>query len=232
MVNKCELIKIIERVAPPDTAEPWDLSGCIVEYTDKEIKKVMLALTVTKEVLKQAQVSGCDMIISHHPLFTVPLEFNQGIEIYCAHTNLDKAACGTTQRLIKTLEFENSDAYGHDFLRFVDCEIKFDELIERLKKVSTNIRLTNPLGLTNLKRIAFCAGSGTEFWHDAKELGAEVLVTGDLKFHTALDSEISIIDIGHFESEILVLDELARLLGDKVEVIKAYETSPIKQINS
>ena len=104
--------------------------------------------------------------------------------------------------------------------------------MESLKTISKNIRYTNPKNLTNINRIAFCAGSGTEFWHDALEYGAEVLITGDLKFHTALDSEIAIIDIGHFESEIPVLDELARLLNEKVPVIKAQEKSPIIQINS
>lgn len=232
MVNKYELTEIIERIAPPENAELWDLSGWIIETGRKEATKVMLCLTVTEDIVRQAQESGCDMIISHHPLFEVPLDFNRGIDIYCAHTNLDKAACGTTETLIKVLGFENSKSYGHDFLRFCDFETSFEELLERLKRISKNIRYTCPKVLRTVSRIAFCGGSGTDFWHDAMELGAEVLVTGDLKFHTALDSKISIIDIGHFESEILVLDELAGLLADKVEILKAEESSPIIQIKS
>lgn len=232
MVNKYELTAIIEQIAPPESAEPWDLSGWIVETTRTEITKVMLCLTVTEEILNQAKACGCDMIISHHPLFTVPLDFNRGIDIYCAHTNLDKATCGTTEILIKQLGFTVNRTLEHDFLRFCDLNMTFTALVERLKEVSPNIRLTNPQNLEHVHRAAFCGGSGADFWHDAMETGAEVLVTGDLKFHTALDSKISIIDIGHFESEILVLPELARLLGDKVEIIKAEEKSPIIQINS
>ena len=232
MVNKYELTKSIEGIAPPETAEPWDLSGWIIETTRTEIKKVMLCLTVTEDILGQAHAANCDMIIAHHPLFTVPLAFNCGIDIYCAHTNLDKARIGTTETLIKCLNFSDAYSTGHDFLRFCDCNISFAELIERLKTFSNNIRYTMPQNLEQVHCIAFCAGSGTEFWHDAADNGAEVLVTADLKFHTALDSTISIIDIGHFESEILVLDELARLLDGKVLIEKAQEYPPIKQIKS
>ena len=232
MVNKYELTKIIEKSAPPESAEPWDLSGWIIETPNQDVKKVMLCLTVTEDILNQAQAQSCDMIISHHPLFTVPINFHRGIDIYCAHTNLDKAPCGTTEALINQLGFPVKRGLEHEFLRFCDCPISFDKLLESLKTISKNIRYTNPKNLTNINRIAFCAGSGTDFRHDALEYGAEVLITGDLKFHTALDSEIAIIDIGHFESEIPVLDELARLLNEKVPVIKAQEKSPIIQINS
>ena len=232
MVNKYELTKIIEKSAPPENAEPWDLSGWIIETPNQDVKKVMLCLTVTEDILNQAQAQSCDMIISHHPLFTVPLDFNRGIDIYCAHTNLDKALCGTTETLIKKLDFSVNRGIEHEFLRFCDCVMSFEKLLEILKSVSKNIRYTNPKNLHTVKRIAFCGGSGTDFRHDALEYGAEVLITGDLKFHTALDSEIAIIDIGHFESEIPVLDELARLLNEKVPVIKAQEKSPIIQINS
>ena len=232
MVNKYELTKIIEKSAPPESAEPWDLSGWIIETPNPEVTKVMLCLTVTEDILNQAQALSCDMIISHHPLFTVPINFYRGIDIYCAHTNLDKAPCGTTETLIKKLGFSINRGIEHEFLRFCDSVMSFEKLLEILKTVSKNIRYTNPKNLHTVKRIALCGGSGTDFWHDALECGAEVLITGDLKFHTALDSEIAIIDIGHFESEIPVLGELARLLNEKVTVIKAQEKSPITQINS
>ena len=176
MVNKYELTKIIEKSAPPESAEPWDLSGWIIETPNQDVKKVMLCLTVTEDILNQAQAQSCDMIISHHPLFTVPLDFNRGIDIYCAHTNLDKALCGTTETLIKKLDFSVNRGIEHEFLRFCDCVMSFEKLLEILKSVSKNIRYTNPKNLHTVKRIAFCGGSGTEFWHDALEYGAEKFV--------------------------------------------------------
>ncbi|HIS37604.1 TPA: Nif3-like dinuclear metal center hexameric protein, partial [Candidatus Scatousia excrementigallinarum] len=74
-------------------------------------------------------------------------------------------------------------------------------------------------------KIAFCAGSGSDFIHEAAEHNADALVTGDVKFHTALESPIVLFDIGHFESEILVLDIFKSLLQN-VETIKANEKNP------
>jgi len=232
MVNKYEITKIIEEVAPLETAEPWDMSGWLIKTQKLDVKRIMLCLTVTADIIKQAQRENCDMIISHHPLFFVPLDFNVGIDIYCAHTNLDQARCGTTETLIKKLKFNVNRELAHPFLRFCDVNMRFNELIDKLKQISGNIRYCNLQKTEHLKCIAFCAGSGTEFGHDAYVMGAEVLVTGDLKFHRAVESEIAIIDIGHFESEMPVIEELARLLESSVEIKIALENSPIVQINS
>ena len=94
-MNKYELIKKIEDFAPLDTQESWDASGWIVDLENPEVNKVMFALTVTEDVFAQAYRQKCDLIISHHPLFYVPYNYRK-INIYCAHTNLDKAKGGTT----------------------------------------------------------------------------------------------------------------------------------------
>ena len=233
MVDKSEIIRIIEQIAPPETAESWDLCGWLIETSRQQISKVMLCLTVTDEVIRQAKDQNCDLIISHHPLFTIPFEYHAGIDIYNAHTNLDKASGGTTDTVIKKLNMsEYTITCPHEFLRLCEYTISFPDLLARLKTISGNIRYTNPQNLEKISKIAFCAGSGTDFWHDAHNLGAEILITGDLKFHTALDSRIAIIDIGHFESEVLVLEELAGNLREKINVIIAQETNPIIQIKS
>jgi len=232
-MNKYELVKKIETVAPPETADEWDMSGWIIDNPDSEVNKIILCLTITNDIIRQAKENHCDMIISHHPLFFVPLDFNCGINLYCAHTNLDKATNGTTETLIKSLNLIQDEAQPHEYLRFctLDSEISFNVLIDKLKNVSENIRFVNRQNVQKIKKIAFCSGSGTEFWKEAKDNGADVFVTGDLKFHTALDSEIPIIDIGHFESEIMVLKTLKEIL-DFPQLIFAEETSPIKILNN
>lgn len=221
-MNKYEIIRKIEDFAPPELAESWDCSGWAVETSNNDVNKIMLALTVTENVVNQAKEQKCDMIISHHPLFFVPLEW-QNIDIYSAHTNLDRTKGGTTDTLIKTLGLKISET--SDFLRFVDTDISIENFIKLLSKISPNLRYVNNQGIKSLKKIAFCAGSGSEFIQDAEQAGADAFVTGDLKFHTALDSKIAVFDIGHFESEILVLDVFEKLLhGSKT--IRAKEKSP------
>lgn len=226
-MDKYSIVKKIEDFAPPELAESWDCSGWAVNVKSKdEVFKVMVCLTVTDDIVNQARTQNCDMIISHHPLFFVPLNWRD-INIYSAHTNLDKTGGGTTDTLISTLGLKITDA--SDFLRYSDTNISIEEFLKLLSKVSPNLRYVNNKNISYIKRIAFCAGSGSEFIQEAYENGAYALVTGDLKFHTALESPIAVFDIGHFESEILILDVIKNLLSC-VEIIFAKEKSPFIQI--
>ncbi len=226
-MDKKKLVQIIENFAPLDLAEPWDCSGWLVETNKLEVSKVMLCLTVTDDIVKQAKSQNCDMIISHHPLFFVPMAYSE-IDIYCAHTNLDQTQGGTTDKLIDVLGFEVSGV--NEFVRYVDKEISVQDLAQKLCQISKNVRLVNNKNVSKLSKIAFCAGSGSEFIKEATENGADAYVTGDLKFHTALDSEIVLFDIGHFESEIPVLKVFEKLLQNEVEIIFAEEKSPFETI--
>ena len=224
-MDKYEIVKRIENFASLELAEDWDCSGWLVETKNTDIQKVLLALTVTEDVLRQAKSKNCDMIISHHPLFFVPFYYKD-IDIYCAHTNMDRAEGGTTDKLISVLGLIKTKNIG-DFTRLVslDAPIDIKIFIDILRTISPNMRYVNNFGAERFKNIAFCAGSGSEFIREAYENGADAFVTGDLKFHTALESPVALFDIGHFESEIKVLDVFKSLLYG-VEVCKAEELSP------
>lgn len=227
-----EISKIIEAFAPLETQEKWDNSGWAVNHgLDIEVNKILLCLSVTEDIINQAQEKNCDMIISHHPLFFVPFEFNKNIPIYSAHTNLDKARGGTTDTLIEALGFDSNSAQKiGDFLRLITLndEISVKEFANKTKTALNieRLRIVNNKNNQNIKKIAFCAGSGADFLNEVENLGADLFVTGDLKYHTALDSNVIIADVGHFESEHPVLVTIKRLLEDKIEVLIADEKSP------
>ena len=222
-MDKYEITNRIEKFAPLETQEAWDCSGWLVETNRKNVQKIMLALTVTEDVYKQACEQQCDMIISHHPLFNVPLEW-KNIDIYCAHTNMDLADGGTTDKLIRTLGY--NPTFAESFVRYLDLNISLDEFTNKIREISPNLRYVNNKNTKSLKKIAFCAGSGSEFINEAYQNGADAFVTGDLKFHTALESPIVLFDIGHFESEIMVLEVFKELIGGDTEVLSANESSP------
>ena len=222
-MDKKELIRRIEKFAPLETAESWDASGWLVETDKQEIDSILLALTVTDDIVNQAKEQKCDIILSHHPLFCVPIKY-RNIDIYSAHTNLDMAIGGTTDTLIEKLGLQVTEIQG--FVRYVEFNTNIEDLITKLKSISPNMRYTNPNNTKKLNKIAFCAGSGSEFIEEAEANGADGFVTGDLKFHTALDSKIPVFDIGHFESEIQVLKVFENLVNNDATVIYAKETSP------
>ena len=221
-MNKYEIVRKIEEFAPPETQESWDASGWAVNLPNADVNKVMFALTVTDSVVEQARKAGCDMIISHHPLFFVPFKYKD-INIYSAHTNLDRAEGGTTDTLIRELGFEKSR--NEDFVRIVELDkpISVEDLRQKLLKISPKLRYVNNLGVEQVKTIGFCAGSGSEFIG-----GTDAFVTGDLKFHTALEAQSVVFDIGHFESEIFAPKLLRRICGlENERGVLANEKSPL-----
>ena len=219
-MNKYEIVRKIEEFAPLETQEKWDASGWIVELTNNEVNKIMFALTITDKVFEQAITQNCDMIISHHPLFFVPLEYRK-INMYCAHTNLDRAEGGTTDLIINKLGFKKS--YNDDFVRVVEFEkpISVEELKNKLLKISPKLRYVNNYDAQEVQTIGFCAGSGSEFIGQT-----DAFVTGDLKFHTALDAKKVVFDIGHFESEIFAPELLREITGVGEKGVIADEKSP------
>lgn len=220
-MNKYEIVRKIEEFAPLNTQEKWDCSGWAVDKSNNdEVHKILFALTITDDVFRQAINKDCDMIISHHPLFYVPLKYKD-MNIYCSHTNLDRAEGGTTDTLIKKLGFTKTAT--DDFVRIVELNeaIPVEELKEKLLKISPKLRYVNNLNTKKIKTIGFCAGSGSEFIGET-----DAFVTGDLKFHTALESKKVVFDIGHFESEIFAPEILKRITEVGEKGVIANEKSP------
>ena len=221
-MNKYDIVRKIEEFAPLETQESWDASGWIVDLENPQVNKVMFALTITDLVFEQALKHNCDLIISHHPLFFVPYKYRK-INLYCAHTNMDKAKGGTTDLLLEAMRTKGY-AYG-DFVRIVELENEMSVEFLKLKLLphSPHLRVVNNYDTRTIKKIAFCSGSGSDF---IKDTPCDAFVTGDLKYHTAVESQKVIFDIGHFESEIFVVDFLRKLTGLEEKGIIADETSP------
>jgi len=76
-----------------------------------------------------------------------------------------------------------------------------------------------------VKKIALCGGSGASLLRDAVKQGADVLVTGDVKYHEAREAEgvgLALVDAGHFATELPMVRGLKELL-DKELAKRGYE---------
>lgn len=119
-----ELIQIIEHKAPRGAALEWDNVGLQLGDANREITSVLLALDVTPAAVECAVSTGCNLIISHHPLIFRPVKaithplhlalIQKGIAVYSAHTNLDVAQGGVNHALAQSLGLQN--------LRFLTSE--------------------------------------------------------------------------------------------------------------
>ncbi|HEY6007060.1 MAG TPA: Nif3-like dinuclear metal center hexameric protein [Geobacteraceae bacterium] len=72
-----------------------------------------------------------------------------------------------------------------------------------------------------VRKVALCGGSGASFIREALFQGADVLVTGDLKYHEARDAEalgMAVVDAGHFATERPMVEGLAVQLREQLAV--------------
>ncbi len=73
-------------------------------------------------------------------------------------------------------------------------------------------------GQTRVNKVAVCGGSGASLLTEAVRQGADVLVTGDIKYHEALNAAsqgLALIDAGHFGTERLMVGHLAEAMGQR-----------------
>ncbi len=95
---------VIEEVAPVSLQEDYDNSGLLIGNKNDEVEKALLCLDVTEDVIEEAILNKCDIIICHHPIIfkglkrlngdnfverTVIKAIKHNIAIYACHTNLD-----------------------------------------------------------------------------------------------------------------------------------------------
>ncbi|HLS07959.1 Nif3-like dinuclear metal center hexameric protein [Lentibacillus sp.] len=103
---------------------------------------------------------------------------------------------------------ENSGtAYGIGRIGTLADKMSLKALCEKIKTAFSvpNVRVTGDLS-KEVKKVAVLGGSGEKYIHQAKQMGADVYITGDMTFHTAQDAQamgLSVIDPGHYVEKVM-----------------------------
>ena len=239
-----EIIDIIEKFAPLSEEDDWDNSGWQIEPFEDETTKILCALDVNDNTVEQAVQNGCGLILSHHPVFFSPIKsiapsfitkaIQHKIAIYSAHTNLDKAKGGVNECFAELCGFPDIELFL-DFVKYktLDKPQDMKGLIERLKIVFgiSQLKVVN-LNKAQFSSIAFCSGAGHDFIEILDNSGIDVYLTSDIKYHQAQAAKrMTIIDIGHFNSERCAVQLFKKILSDSpVEVIEAKEKDVFEYI--
>ena len=231
-----DVTAVIEEFAPLSIQEKWDNSGLCIGSQDAPVKSVLLGLDCTSELVDEAISCGADMIVTHHPLIFSGLKrissddtvgeavikaIKAGISIYAAHTNADKVIAGVSGAMAAKLGLQNVEILSEDgdgtglgvVGEFPDA-ITADQAIQIVKERFglQTVRSSRPVdGL--IRRVAMCGGSGGSLIAAAKASGAQLYLSGDISYHNFFTSEgFMLMDIGHYESEIEIVDILFSLI--------------------
>ncbi len=253
------IMEFMEEIAPKKLAESWDNVGLMVGDPKKEVKKILVALDAIPEVIAEAIENRADMIVTHHPFLlfqkikSIRKDTPMGkkiydlianeISVFSAHTNLDIVKGGINDILAEKLQLQEIDILevtqeNHDgtkeglgrigTLKEEMSLFAFGQLVKDTFPVGDILRLVGDKEMT-VKTVALCGGSAASLLHQANGLGADVFITGDMKFHEAQEAKeqgLAVVDLTHYASEVIVVEVLAKHLatylkesGGDVEII-------------
>ena len=261
MVKVKDIAATIEEFAPKSLQESYDNAGLQVGDPETTVSAVLLCLDVNEDVLKEAKERECNLIVSHHPLIFHGLKqvtganatqrivieaLKNNISIYSAHTNLDSVWDGVSHEIarrldIKDLEVLEPQPQNPKAGLGVVGNIKPLPKIEFLRKIKETfnvgaLRYSAQTPCLVVRRVAVCGGAGASLISSAVKAKADILVTGDVKYHdfTTYGNEIIIADIGHYESELCSREILSRVIREKYPDLTTYfsdsESNPIKTL--
>jgi len=257
-----DIVKFMEEIAPPALAEPWDNVGLLAGDSNAPVSRIMVTLDLTADVIKDAVKNHVDMIISHHPVLFKPIKavndstvtgsqllmlLQAGIAVYSAHTNFDKAGGGTDDTLAELLGLQDvrvlardedgsktSDQIGFGRIGFLPEELPLEQY---LKSISDKLKAASVEYIgqpeREIKVVASCAGAGGDFLQLAQAAGADLFITGELKYHeliSALDQGMAVAAFGHYATEQPAMGRLIQRLQNSVNALQYnIEVIPSKE---
>lgn len=230
-MTKCsQVISFFEQLAPQELTQCWDNTGLLVGDRQGVVNRILICLDITSASVNEAIVKKADMIVTHHPVIFKGLKrlneddikgkllyslIKNGISVYSAHTNLDYADLGVNTQLALTLGIHDVAVMdmGPGKCGVLEQKAKLDDFLLHVKK-SLRTPFLKVVGCADsgVEKVAVFGGSFDDNLEMVIESGADVLVTGDVKYHTAIDAieaGLCIIDAGHFNTEKVVLPFIA-----------------------
>lgn len=238
-----DIYEFLDTLSPFELQEKWDNSGLIVGNMEDSFETLYLSMDLDLALIENMKPNS--LVITHHPLIFGGLKrvnyntysskilkelIKKDISLISMHTNIDKTHLN---RFIveKILKYEIVSQ--EDFLITCIVNKSFDEFLKDISKKLNlkNIKYVKTKNIINT--VAICTGSGMSLIDNVK---ADCFLTGDIKYHDAMEAKarnISLIDIGHYESENnfnLLLDELLNeyLKKNKLKAIITASQNPFE----
>lgn len=219
--------------APLELQMDFDNSGLLVGRGDRPVRRVLLSLDITAQVIDEAAELGAELIVSHHPVIFHPLKSltdgagelplllaERGIAAVCMHTNLDIAEGGVNDVLLRLLGAEPEgplDAEGCGRVGTLAAPLPLSDFLAGCKARLQVPGLRYVDGGKPVERLAVLGGAGGGEWALALEKGCDTFVTADVKYHDFLQAAaagLNLIDADHYCTEYPVIPMLARRLSE------------------
>ena len=215
-------------------------NGLQVENDGAEVSRVAFAVDASLETIARAASAGATFLVVHHGLFwgagetltgnhfrRVKALLDANLALYASHLPLDAhPECGNNAGLAERLALSERRRFGPwrgclaGFAGAFAEPVSLDTALSRLFPSGERPVSVLPFGPRELKTCAVVSGGGASNLADAIAEGVDLFVTGEIKhesYHPALEAGISVVAMGHYQSETvgvrLLAERLARDTG-------------------
>ena len=249
-MNGRELLNQFNILCPFDMAVGWDNPGFLIGDPEQEVKKAALALDATGSVIEEAIEKGADMIVTHHPLLFHPPKairadehlgsriiklIENRISLIALHTNFDICVMAelaadklglTNREVLEVTGVGENGPYGLGRIGLLPREMMLKELAEVTKKqLELDFVMVTGKEEKKVQKVAVSTGSGKSGIDFCLKNGVQVLITGDVDHHTAVDAlemGLCLIDAGHFGTEKMFAEYMAEYFQKEIPEVEAY----------
>ncbi len=250
-----EIEQEIFRWAPKETAMPGDNVGHLVGDPHGDVQKVLVALDITPDVVREAVTGGFDLIVSHHPVMncnwlpvqSVRCDNQQGkmltdmirgnVSAICMHTNLDAAVGGVNDVLAARLSLQDVSVIegGEGVVRAgnLGSEIPLQEFLSHVKSGINPNGLRYIDGGKPVRCVAVGGGACGEFFTAAAAHGCDTFVTSDVKYNQFLDAKelgLNLIDAGHYPTEDCICPAIIEYLKERFPALTIEKSASHREV--
>lgn len=211
-----------ERI-PEELREEWDNDGLMCSAdSSAEVRRALVTLDVTEEIVDYAIEQCFDLIVSHHPLIFRPIgEINEdnhtarklikliesGISVFSFHTRADKVVGGVNDLLCDLLGMYDTRMLSTDLIGRVgelDEELSLEDFAYKVKVATGSDAVRYADGYNKVKRVAVVGGDGKDYIDAAIASGADTYVSGRISYNIMAEASergINLIEAGHYFTE-------------------------------
>ena len=225
-----EIIEFIDEKIPKSLALDADEVGFKSDY---DLSQDITSIKVYMDLLDEDDENPENtLIITHHPPLFIPKT-----PTYTIHSNWDIIDGGANDALACALKLETADYFdkARKIGRICSANMKFYELKRIILDNFENVRIVNePDDEKTITKIGVISGFGLknpEYINLSKDL--DVLISGDLTQETAIlakNLKITLIDLGHHESEVPGLYALGNILKELNVNVEVINKKPIDRL--
>ncbi len=250
-----DIVEIADKLFPFELAEKWDNCGIQIGDPQQPIHSVTFSLDATIEAIKFSIENKCQGLITHHPLLFDPIKSittatitgrslltaaASRLSILSLHTNLDAAPDGLNDKIAGLLGLKDVIVPEGATCARLGALSKWTHIRDLALKVLEvfDLELVNIAAEDDrlVKKVFVVSGSGASFLSIAAAAGADILITGDVKYHAAIDAaayNLPIIDATHFGLEKICVPLLVEAFekvfvekGLQIKCVPYYQKNP------